>query len=400
VRPIGSVAMLIRPDMRTTAIGVMYAVLGAATVATQILLGLLATTPAIWVAFVPCMIVSVVAITLLPTTLPPGVRIDRASRLSLGALCLFAFGVVATGAAVIQLTPTLDPLRLVVLFGGVAAMLAASGVHRAAVAAGGGTEFKIRAISIVLIIGIIVGFAQAAPLLQLPLYFEGVRGISPIMNFVALAPLFAGLVLAGPATGWILARWDGRLVIAGGALAIGVANLSIAAVLGRMTPYVWFIVPMTLIGAGFVVATTVRTAILFASVPRQMSASAVGLNEASVGLGNRVGVVVATGVFTVVAVRAYAGTVADAATSQSEVESFRDLLGTIGLTDLQSVTAGLEPATLEAYRHAAVAGFQASLVIAGLVAIAGALLALARLPAQGQLRAWGSGNDSAGGERF
>ena len=50
---------------------------------------------------------------------------------------------------------------------------------------------------------------------------------------------------------------------------------------GPGTGYVLFVLPLVLIGAGFVVATTVRTAIIFASVPRGLPATAAALNEAS-----------------------------------------------------------------------------------------------------------------------
>ena len=54
-------------------------------------------------------------------------------------------------------------------------------------------------------------------------------------------------------------------------------------------------VPCLLIGAGFVIATTVRTAIIFASVPRGLPATAAALNEASISVGDRVGIVLVTG---------------------------------------------------------------------------------------------------------
>ena len=51
---------------------------------------------------------------------------------------------------------------------------------------------------------------------------------------------------------------------------------------------------MLLIGAGFVVATTVRTAIIFASVPRGLPATAAALNEVSVSMGARAALVLVT----------------------------------------------------------------------------------------------------------
>ena len=63
-----------------------------------------------------------------------------------------------------------------------------------------------------------------------------------------------------------------------GAMAIGVANLGLCWVLMCTTGYPVFIVPNLLIGAGFVIATTVRTAIIFASVPKDLPASAAELD--------------------------------------------------------------------------------------------------------------------------
>ena len=64
--------------------------------------------------------------------------------------------------------------------------------------------------------------------------------------------------------------------------------------LGPRMPYLGFGFAMLLIGAGFVVATTVRTAIIFASVPRGLPATAAALNEVSVSMGVRAALVLVT----------------------------------------------------------------------------------------------------------
>ncbi len=85
---------------------------------------------------------------------------------------------------------------------------------------------------------------------------------------LAVAPLFAGLVVAGPIAGFLLARFAPRVLVAAGLVTVGLGNLGVAMLAGPATGYVLFVLPLLLIGAGFVVATTVRTAIIFASVPR------------------------------------------------------------------------------------------------------------------------------------
>ena len=47
----------------------------------------------------------------------------------------------------------------------------------------------------------IVGYAQTAPLVQLPIYFQIALGYGPILAVAATIPFMAALVLAGPVAG-------------------------------------------------------------------------------------------------------------------------------------------------------------------------------------------------------
>ena len=122
------------------------------------------------------------------------------------------------------------------------------------------------------------------------------------------------------------------ILIAGGILVIGVGDLLVAAAIGPTTTYLAFIVPLILIGGGFVVATTVRTAIIFASVPRGLPATAAALNEASIEVGTRAGIVVVTGILAEVAIAVYTASVAGQPQAQVDglVATFRDVLVALG----------------------------------------------------------------------
>ena len=148
---------------------------------------------------------------------------------------------------------------------------------------------------------------QTAPLVQLPIYFQIALGYGPILAVVATIPFMAALVVAGPVAGILIGRFQPRTIVVGGVAAVGAGNILAALVLGPRTPYLGFGVAMLLIGAGFVVATTVRTAIIFASVPRGLPATAAALNEVSVSMGARAALVLVTTFVAGAATSAYGG---------------------------------------------------------------------------------------------
>lgn len=246
----------------------------------------------------------------------------------------------------------------------------------------------LRPVAAALAAGVVIGFAQAAPMLHLPLYFALVDGVSPLVSSVAIAPFVVALVVAGPVSGWLLARFSPRALIAGGFLAVAAADLVAAAVIGGTTPYPAFIVSFVPIGAGFVVATTVRTAVIFASVPRALPASAAALNEASLGLGARLAITVATVVMARTAIAAYGGnfTGLPADAVESLVAPFREVVTVIGLPAVHQPVADLSDATRASYLAALIAGWRMSELVPGVVALVGAGIVFFALGARDPVR--------------
>jgi hypothetical protein len=191
-------------------------------------------------------------------------------------------------------------------------------------------------------------------------------------------------------------------MMAGGTLALGAANLAVAVILAAivgfirdfyavnpdearvdigLANYALFIIPLALIGAGFVLATTVRTAIVFASTPRGLPGSAAAINEASVSLGSRIGIVVATAVLAPVAIES-ARAIAEARRPEQAaelVEEFRVALLSLGTPRfkeiLEAVSLDALPAKSAAYAVAYTDGVVVALLASGVVGVAGALLA-------------------------
>ena len=155
------------------------------------------------------------------------------------------------------------------------------------------------------------------------------------------------LAVAGPVAGLPAGRFSPRSLLVGGILAVGIGSVVIAAILRPGAGYLGFALSFVLIGAGFVIATTVRTAIIFASVPRGLPATAAALNEASVALGSRAALVVVTVLVTTLALDSYAASLVGRAPAEIDaaVDAFRTLLSAINMPQYGVLIGGVDPAT-------------------------------------------------------
>jgi hypothetical protein len=234
---------------------------------------------------------------------------------------------------------------------------------------------------------VIVSFAQAAPMFQLPLFFKLILGYGALLATVATAPFIVALVVAGPVAGVLLARFGPRTLMAGGLATVGLGNIVAGAVIGQQVPYLAMAVSLALIGAGFVVATTVRTAVIFSSVSRGLPATAAALNEASVLVGSRIGLAVLTALITERALAIYAGTLGnvDPGPRDAAVATFRDVLVAVGTPGFAGVAGSVSPTDVAAYIGAVVEAYRLSLVGTGLLALAAAPIAWIALGARDPL---------------
>jgi MFS family permease len=383
---IASIALVYTGPTRALALGIAYAVVGFTNVVAVILISILGDLGPRWPAFVACLLVSLVALRIWArraTTLRPrvGQRGTRAAAVALGA-----FGVVAIVLGLVDFGDTLVFVRASFIVLGLAAAGGAYVLGRR-LRMTSAAMVRVRPLVIALVVGAAVGFAFAIPLLHVPLYFQIIEGESLALSVLALAPFGIALVVAAPTCDFLIRRYSPRVLISGGTVALGLADLTVALVIGRGTPYVLFVLPFIMLGAGFVIATSVRTALIFASMPSQLPASAAAINEASVNLGNRLGAVVGTLVLTRVALAVFAGSFGGLPPAELEahVGPFRELLAAAGLPGFAGRLESVDPATLTAYFEAASRGLQASHLVGGLVAVVAGLAAYPLLRSVGPL---------------
>jgi len=375
---------------RATAIGVAYAAYAGAAAVSPVLLTLMGPGGPTWPAFVVASLAAAAALWFAWSRAPNLAAVARDDRQYVVATAVWAFAIVIITAGVVDLGDRLGGgLRIGLVVIGLL-MIGAYAVWDRRMRARSDLRshhVERRPVTVAVAVGVIVSFAQAAPMLQLPVFFYLVLGYGPLFATIALAPLFVALVVAGPVAGAMLSRFGPRTLVAGGLAAVGLGNMLVGAVLGRDTAYPALALPLVLIGAGFVIATTVRTAIIFASVSRGLPATAAALNEASVIVGTRIGLAALTALITQRSLDIYGSSLADLDPGQRDtaVASFRDVLVAIGTPDIRQIAASLDPSDVSAYLAAFVQAYQQSLVGTGLLALLAAPVAWVALGARDPL---------------
>ena len=341
---------------RATAIGLAYGAYGAATAAAPVLLTLLGPTGSRAPAFAAAALAAIAAFAYSRRhwhDLPTAGETHRAEVL---VTAVWAFGIVVITAGLIGFQgKSADAARVGLVLIGALLVAAGLSVERRWRRAGRDVlKVQRRPVAIALFVGFVIAYAQTAALFQVPLYFQLVLDYGPVLSVIATIPFMVALAVAGPVAGLLLARFRPRTLIVAGILAVGLGSIVIAAILRPGAGYLGFAISFALIGAGFVIATTVRTAIIFASVPRGLPATAAALNEASVALGSRAALVVITVLVTTLALDNYAASLGALVPAQvtAAVDAFRTLLAAINMPQYGVIVGGVEASDAAAYAAA------------------------------------------------
>ncbi len=201
-----------------------------------------------------------------------GGRLDLSGLVLLSAgIAIFVYGVSEAGAAgglggARALTGIAVGVVLVALFAGhalrrgPAALIDLSLLRRRGFAAAAGTN-------------LLVGVALFGALILLPLYFQTVRGESPLATGLLLAPQGLGAALAMPIAGRLTDEIGARVVIP---VAIALALVGTAAYtqVGAATSYVVLAVALFVIGLGLGGTIVPSMAVAYQTVPREAVAHA------------------------------------------------------------------------------------------------------------------------------
>jgi MFS family permease len=392
---IGSVAVAYEGIPRATALGAVYGAYGAGTALAPALLTIILvripsgdpSQPAgfafeTWLAYLLAALAAGLALWAAGRWMPSLPDEAPAPKPVLFTLAVWAISILALVSGILALTRGSAVVSVALVSLGALGLATAMLRIRQSRAGFARLHFDQRGLAAALGIGIVVGFVQTIPLVLLPALFEYALDYGTLFALLAIAPFAIALFVAGPVSGLLLQRFEPRKVMAFGTGVLGLANILLAAVfsiIGDDPNYLAFIVPLVFIGAGFVFSTTVRTAIVFASTPRGLPASAAAINETSVGLGSRIGVIFAITVVATTALDSARSKAAGRPDAAELVEEFRHALEAVGTPRFREIIGvaldGADTLKRQAYASAYIDGVELALIASGVVGILGAVLA-------------------------
>jgi EmrB/QacA subfamily drug resistance transporter len=229
----------------------------------------------------------------------------------------------------------------------------------------------------------LVFFAMFGSLFFVSQFLQFVLGYSPLKSGVALLPVAGVLMVAAPASAKLVARFGTKAVVAGGLVLVSVALL----LFGRIhadSGYAFIAAVLCIIGVGMGFAMAPATDSIMGSLPPEKAGVGSAMNDTTREVGGALGVAVMGSVTTAL----YGDRLASSATFQqvekanaAAADAARESVGAAAL-----VAGKLPAATAQAFTDTANRAFvhalSVSVIVAAVVAFAGALVAWIWLPAR------------------
>src|ERR671934_188983 len=191
---------------------------------------------------------------------------------------------------------------------------------------------------------LLLGIALFGALILLPLYFQLVRGESPLATGLLLVPQGVGAALAMPIAGKLTDEIGARVVIPVGIL-VALAGTAAYAQVGPHTSYAFLAGALFVIGLGLGATIVPAMAVAFAAVPQE----AVGAASSAINIVQRVAGSIGTALLAVVLQRSISGKgVSDGIGALAGVSpaALADAFGTAFWVALALVAVALIPALL------------------------------------------------------
>jgi len=150
--------------------------------------------------------------------------------------------------------------------------------------------FATPAVGAACLVGLLSNFAYYGLMFVLSLYFQGVKGFSPLATGLAFLPMTALVTVASLVAGRLTARFGPRLPMAIGQALAGCGYLALAGLADAATPYIILVGPMLAAGIGVALTVPSMTTAVLANVQRQHGGVASGALNAARQIGGVIGV--------------------------------------------------------------------------------------------------------------
>ncbi len=241
--------------------------------------------------------------------------------------------------------------------------------------------FRNKVFSVGMLLFLMMGVASMGPFFQLSTYLQSLQKVSPIQASLTLLPytlsLFVFAILVG---GWV-GKFSNQMLIGGGLVAMAIGLVAMGLWLSP-TAGIWvFLLPLILLGGGQSIANIPRMNAALATAPPELAGVASATNNASLQLGNSLGIAVMGALFQEFAPKTYYTDLSAIGLTSEQIDKSVEVLNAwldINAGDVASqfgITVRQLEGVISHYQHAYTSGVaQVLWVGAALVAI-GAVLA-------------------------
>ena len=223
-----------------------------------------------------------------------------------------------------------------------------------------------------------VFFALMGVLFFLTTYMQAVLGYSALETGIRVLPVAFGMVLSSKLSIGLVQRLGTKVVVASG-LAIVAAALAMYTGFGVDTAYSELGLALFLMGAGMGLAMSPATEAIMGALPKEKAGIGSAMNDVVREVGGTLGVAVLGSFLSSGFASAMAGSVPDLPAEQAEAAG--DSVGAAHAVAAQ-LGGGAAARLVDASNHAFVDAMATTASIAAAVALAGALIAAAFLPAR------------------
>jgi DHA2 family methylenomycin A resistance protein-like MFS transporter len=151
------------------------------------------------------------------------------------------------------------------------------------------TLFRSGAVSASCLVGLLTNFAFYGLMFVLSLFFQSVKGFTPLQAGLAFLPMTALVTVGNLVSGWLTAHYGARLPMVAGQAVAAVGYLALAGISGD-TSYGAIVGPLLAAGFGTSLTVPSMTAAVLAHVERQRAGIASGVLNAARQIGGVIGV--------------------------------------------------------------------------------------------------------------
>jgi DHA2 family methylenomycin A resistance protein-like MFS transporter len=324
---IATITLIYPPTVRPMAYAILFGLLGTAIIVGASIGGICDTLGIPRVAFIPVVIVGILALQHVIRYVPESRASETFRRASAVVNLVLLVGVFVLVYLVIVTRSLLSSwLPVFVAVGALIVFVVGVAWLRRRVQFFHGVEmFTGRDIGFAILAGVVLFMGQGAFFYQFTAFFQNVWDMSPALAGVSFAPYLVGLLIGSFLVARLALRFGARRIIAGGFVIMGL-SLVLLSFVQVETSYWLLLVPITLLGFGVGVAIPARTQVVLSAPPSDLVGSSASINTASGQSGYALGVIVSSLLVTQLADTAFLRTLSKAGLSDTTLRQVKEAL--------------------------------------------------------------------------